>query len=287
MCSDLGQVEKSLIGMVQRGSDQLTDISSESSIIKLLVLTGLGSTCLWATKFTSPTWWGFQCLQNGSKILSYVCFRGSLSQGGTTACLDCSSLVPSLLLFPAIKYLNLPFGTQVKSWRLNDRLFPVIKKWRDIDRFCIQEFQRVLLPFHAQFTGRDIPHQSSLHSREEELNSISWVNSPYLSTGILHRKSVPSLPLFTYSIIHLLVCTGVFCLCLGLSGNIIIYFFGQIVQHDHGELSQEGEGQGTKLLKVIWSHMTKLVRTNKVQGGVGGLTSSTPWASLYTSVVIH
>lgn len=29
MCSDLGQVEKSLIGMVQEGSDQLTDILTD------------------------------------------------------------------------------------------------------------------------------------------------------------------------------------------------------------------------------------------------------------------
>ena len=68
---------------------------------------------------TSPTWWGFQYLQNSSKILLRISHEGEPGPYPKAALsfLDCSlSLhpLPSLIS----NCLNLPFGTQGRSWRL-------------------------------------------------------------------------------------------------------------------------------------------------------------------------
>ena len=102
--------------------------SSESSfsIINLLVPTDLGSTCLWAVNSQLLPPGGVSVSAKWLKdIVIYISLgeARTLSQGGTTVCLDYSSLVSSSLLFPTSKYLNLPFGTQVKSWRLNEVSF--------------------------------------------------------------------------------------------------------------------------------------------------------------------
>ena len=129
----------------------------------------------------------------------------------------------------------------------------------------------------SMFNSQDTHlHKPSLHSREEELNSIFWswefIFINWNSAHKIHHFS--SISLFNHSLI--LVCTGIFCLCLGLSCNIIIYFFGQIVQHDHWEFLQVGTyvwnrrvSGWAQTLKEWYDHRTrqKLVRTNRVQGG--------------------
>ena len=74
---------------------------------------------------TSPTWWRFQYLQNSSKILLCISLGGGGLPGpcpkAALSFLDCPSLVSTSLIS---KCLNLPFGTQERSWRLNEAYFP-------------------------------------------------------------------------------------------------------------------------------------------------------------------
>ena len=73
-------------------------------------------------QLTSPTWWGLQYLQNSSKILlrKYIPSGGTrtLPEGCTTVFLT-TPLLPSLIS----SCLNLTFGTQGRSRRLNEAYF--------------------------------------------------------------------------------------------------------------------------------------------------------------------
>ena len=86
VCPNLEGVVRSSIVTFQRGHDQLMDIiligwlwgkwNSGSPTILLVHL--LGSTFLWGSiQLTSPTWRGFQYLQNNSKRLLLYSLRGN------------------------------------------------------------------------------------------------------------------------------------------------------------------------------------------------------------------
>ena len=77
-------------------------------------------------QLTSPTWWGFQDLQNSSKILLCVSLEGEPGPCPKAALLFLLT-VPPLCLHPLPSLisncLNLPLGTQGRSWRLNEAYF--------------------------------------------------------------------------------------------------------------------------------------------------------------------
>ena len=128
---DLEGVVRSLTAMVQGGRDQLADLlligwrggkwQSASSTYRFQLLWGLRACGQHAiiNRLTSPTWRGFQYLQNSSKILLGVSLEGEpgpCPQG-------CSSLVSHPLPSLISNCLNLPVGTQGRSWRLNEAHF--------------------------------------------------------------------------------------------------------------------------------------------------------------------
>ena len=76
----------------------------------------------------SPTWRGFQYLQNSSKILLCVPIRGERAPC-PNATLDCFSLVSNPLPSLINKCLNLPIGTQQRAWGLNEGCLLKSKKW--------------------------------------------------------------------------------------------------------------------------------------------------------------
>ena len=92
-------------------------------------LTDLGSICFWAayhSSLTSPTWRGFQHLQNSSEVLFWVFTDGEIGPCSSTV-LDCFSLILHPLPSLINNCLNLPTGTHKRSWKLNEG--KPSKKW--------------------------------------------------------------------------------------------------------------------------------------------------------------
>ena len=133
MCPNLKGVVRSLTIMLQRGCDQLVDSlligwwggkweSASSTFCSnhsgVYVLVG-------SIQLASPTWWGFQYLQNSSKTLLCISLRRNQDPAPRLHC--CFLTVPPLSLHPLPSLisncLNLPFGTQGRSWRLNEDYF--------------------------------------------------------------------------------------------------------------------------------------------------------------------
>ena len=77
---------------------------------------------------TYQPWRGFQYLQNSSKVLLCVSVNGATGLCPKAA-LDCFSLVSHPLPSLTNNCLNLPIGTQERSWRLNGGYFLQLKKW--------------------------------------------------------------------------------------------------------------------------------------------------------------
>ena len=92
-----------------------------------------------------PSCWGFQYLQDSSKVLLSVSLErepGPCPKHFTTV-LECFSLVSHS--FPPLSIrLNLFLGTHKRSWRLNET-YSVIKKWETQKGFCAEEPHRILL----------------------------------------------------------------------------------------------------------------------------------------------
>ena len=107
-----------LIGGEVNGSQQPQPFGSNRSGIYVLV----GS-----TQLTSPTWWGFQDLQNSSKILLCISVDGEPGPCPKAALLFLLT-VPLLSLHPISSLinncLNLPLGAQGRLWRMNEAYFP-------------------------------------------------------------------------------------------------------------------------------------------------------------------
>ena len=86
-----------------------------------------------STLLTSPTWWGFQCLWNSSKILFHISHKGvfqDAAQGWTIASFDYSSLLSSSP--PPFRNSHVFEPTPWNSGKVSEAewsLFPVIKKW--------------------------------------------------------------------------------------------------------------------------------------------------------------
>ena len=76
-------------------------------------------------QLTSPTWRGFQYLQNSSKTLRVYPLRGDRQPAPRLH--YCFLTAPPLSLHPLPSLisncLNLPVGTQGRSWRLNEAYF--------------------------------------------------------------------------------------------------------------------------------------------------------------------
>ena len=126
-----------LVGGEVSGSQHHQPSGSNQSGVYMLV----GS-----IQLTSPTWWGFQYLQNSPKILLCVSLDGERGPCPKAALLfvffDCFYLVSSSPTFPDYQLFE---PARWRSRRLKWSLIPVIKKWGTQKGFCVQEPQRVLL----------------------------------------------------------------------------------------------------------------------------------------------
>ena len=79
-----------------------------------------------STQLTPPTWWGSQYPQNRSKVLLCICLEaepGPCPKAALLLLLTVPPLSPHPLPFMFSNCLNPPFGSQGKSWRLNEICF--------------------------------------------------------------------------------------------------------------------------------------------------------------------
>ena len=134
-CPNLEGVVRSFIVMVQRGRGMLVDILligwwggkwEVGDIINLLVPTGSRVYVLVGSiPLISPTWCRFRYLQNCSKILLCVSLRGNPDSAPRLhyCFLTAPPLSPHPLPSLISIYVNWPFGTQRRSWRLKETYF--------------------------------------------------------------------------------------------------------------------------------------------------------------------
>ena len=152
---------RSFIVMVQRGGhDQFMDLlligwwwgnwESASSTFWFQLVWGLRA--VGSRQLTSPIWWGFQCLQNRSKILLWVSLEGEpgpFPKGAVSwlllLCLDIPSL-PSLTMFEPACW------SSGKVMEAEWSLFPAKKKRGTQKDFCALEPHWVLLGFNPPFS---------------------------------------------------------------------------------------------------------------------------------------
>ena len=120
------------------------------SIINRLVPMGLGSVFVSSIQLVSPTWWGFQYLQNSSKILFCISLEEpslrNLPWGCTiVSILFISSLsIPLSFLISNCLNLLLELSGGLGGWK---KPVSCNQEMGDIEGFCAQQPHRVLLGF--------------------------------------------------------------------------------------------------------------------------------------------
>ena len=135
--------------MVQRGHGQFVDI----------LLIGWWWTNLWFQLYWSLCTYG-QHITNFSHLARVSVSAEQLK--GIVVCIPCWGIRPCSKVAPVVppdcfslvshpfpslinNCLNLPIGTQGRSWRLNEAYFLYSKNWRTQKSFCAQEPKRGLL----------------------------------------------------------------------------------------------------------------------------------------------
>ena len=110
----------------------------------------------WWSSSLAFTCWGFQfCRRTQSYCSVYPLKR---NQDPAARLNYCFLTVPLLSLYPLLfmmsNYLNLPFGTQGRSWRFNEAYF--LQTRNGGEKFSAQEPHRVLLSFKIMETKLQI-----------------------------------------------------------------------------------------------------------------------------------
>ena len=143
---------------------------------------------------------GFSICKTAQRYCYVYCLRGN--QDPAPRLHYCSLIIPPLSLHPLPSLinscLNLPIGTQGRSWRLNEAYFLYSKNWGTQKSFCAQEPKRALLgvssdaSFLLQF------------SRNAKFRFGAWIGSEtHISTTV--KYAIAMIPIINYDMLYLLM----------------------------------------------------------------------------------
>ena len=122
--------------------------------------------------FISPSWWGFQYLQNSSRYSHVYPLTGNPGPCGKAVLLFLSPLSPHPTPFPNSHLFEPPGWNLGKALEVRWSLFPVFKKWGTEKSFCAQEPLRVL---HSIKTWTP---NTTKESANREHSSARWYVNP-------------------------------------------------------------------------------------------------------------